>query len=334
MPKAQSTPDADREFDYRLPWAVVVWFGVFAVLMPPYALAFAFDIKPFSVSSVPTDRVALSCVFGLFGILSGLVAIRTAADLILHKGKGVLTKTSIDFAFRSRLWIQRSLSVPYAEITKVRYVAFGKYDRVAVFHAGGRFKIDPSMFRRKEDFAEFLDGLFRRLESSDVEVEVREYLSRRPQFSLRFTFVITTLVAAGLGLRMYVAPDFGLSDLIVIPGFAIVLLIYGWLIFFAGWTARIFALGFVLGGILEFYAVCLVTKGTMSQVPCSFNLICHLVPRVHTGSIEVYYTLCIFLGAMTTSGVLAGTASMLIWMLARRMIRAKRAPGRPNDPPR
>ena len=111
-------------------------------------------------------------------------------------------------------------------------------------------------------------------------------------------------------------PDFGLSDLIVVPGFAIVVLMYG-VFLLAGRTARIFAIGFVLGGLLEFYAWCMVVEGTTHQVPCSFNLICHLMPRVHTGPMEAYYSLWSFLGALTTSGVIVGTTAMLGWLVVR-----------------
>jgi len=103
------------------------------------------------------------------------------------------------------------------------------------------------MFTSREEFDAFQVALLQKLEAHGVPVTHREPWFSRPQFSLRFLLLVTTLVAAGLGSLAAFGVSFDL-EFFLLP----MLLI----IFFAGfvaakygpWWVRALVFGFA-GGI-------------------------------------------------------------------------------------
>ena len=234
------------------------------------------------------------------------------------------TDTALVLPSYPRLWSRRTISVPYSDMTKLRRTVFGQVKGISIVHAGGRLGIGPDMLRRKEDFDELFDELVRRLRSFDAEVETREYLWYRPRFSLRFMLVVTAVVAAVLGLRRWLDPEFHLSDLVVLGIMSLLLLIELWLIFLARWSARIFAIGFVLGMLLEIQLVCISWGGTIPQGPYSSTMICEQLSMTPGSSLQSYSYGWLVLAGMTISGIVGGAAFLLVWHAVKRVVRRRR----------
>ena len=336
MPKGPAMSNADREFELHTHyWFVVGYFALCSVGLCIWGIAAAFGVvAPGCRLSSTAAKIGAFCLFQVGTVFFAFAAIQWTTRYVGRRFRLVFTDTAILLTEGTPLWSRKLISILYADVRKARYTTIGHERRIKIVFAGGRFLVNSTILPRKEDFDELLSELTRRLEPFGMDVETNEFSLRRPQFSLRFMFVITTIVAVGLGIRMYLEPEFSPADLFLLSTVPAVALAYVWLIFFANWTARIFVVGFALGGLLEVCALCVRVTGNMPQVPCSFNLICHFVPRVDTGSIEAYYALWISLGAMTTSGIFAGTAAMLVWLVGRRIIRARRNADASGSPPR
>ena len=324
--------NADREFEYRHPW----WFVVLLCLFPGYmwlqAVRIACGVDDVFEFSAPATRAAYTCLYAVIGILVAVGAIRLVAELIQRWGKISCTDTALFLPSHPRGLSRKTMSVPYAGMTKLRRTVVGQMRHISVVHAGGRIGINAGMLPRKEDLDELFDELVRRLEPFDVEVETREYLWYRPQFSLRFMLVVTAVVAAVLGFMRWLDPEFHLSDLVLVLGCTLCVL-WGWLYSFASRSTRIFAIGFMLGVLLELQLVALSLGGTIPQGPYSSTMICQQIFAAPGDLFWHEHFHWLLLGGATISGILGGTALLLVWLAVRRVFRTRSNPDASDRPP-
>jgi len=85
-----------------------------------------------------------------------------------------------------------------------------------------------------------------------VPIEERVFSFSRPQFSLRFLFLVTTAAAVLLGLLTYIGAPLGIGGalfLLLSISFNILVLV---VFFFGRWWMRTLMVGFIAGFIWEF----------------------------------------------------------------------------------
>jgi len=325
MPKGPVTCNADREFALRYHGRFVVGvFATYSLGLCIWGMAVLFGAAPGYTFSSIAARVGYSCLFEVLAVLFGFMAIRFTPRGVQRRERLVFTDTDIVLSEGMSSGSKKTKSVRYADVKEARYTKFGNMRMITVSYAGERFCISPDSLPREEDLDDLLDELRSRLEPFDVEVETREYLWYRPQFSLRFMLVVTALVAAGLGLRRYMDPDFHLSDLVMVVGGALWILTSIWLIFFANSPARIFTVGFVLGMLLEPPLAILSLSGTNPLGPCSSTMICQQMFTTPGSPPEFDLFGWFLLGGVTISGTIVGTASLLAWQVVKLAMRGRR----------
>ena len=325
--------NADREFELRCSWWAIGFLAcLFSVAPCVFGIAAALGIRPeYRVLGVAA-RIGILCLCEAEAVLFGFMAIRLTTRRVGRRQRLVFTDTAIIITDGPHLWSRKPKSVPYADVRKARHTTIGQMRTIKIAFAGGPFRINPHLLPRKTDFDELLSELTRRLKQFGMEVETREYSLRRPQFSLRFMFVITAVVAAGLGLCRCLDPDFHLHDLVTVLCCTLWILLTS-LIVFGNWSARIFALGFALGMILELDLVFPAVGGTIPQGPYSSTMIFKqmlMIPGDLFWADSFYWLL---LGGITISGIVGGTVAMLAWLVGRRVIRAGSNPDVPGGSP-
>ena len=316
--------NAEREFELRCPWPAIGCLALYSLGLCIWGIAVAFEVAPAYTVSSAAGRVGYLCLFEALAVLSGFMAIRLTPRGVQRRERLVFTDTAIVLTDGMSLWSRKPKSVPYADVTELRRTVFGRLKYITVVHAGGRFGLGAGMLLREEEFGDLLNELARRLEPFDVEIETPEFLWYRPQFFWRFMLVVAAVEAAALGLLKWEDPEFHLSDLVIVVGYPLCVLIWIWLAFFANWSARIFAIGFMLGMWLELYLVFLAVFGTNLQGPYSSTMICHQI-FMTPGDLLLAESLgWLLLGGTTISGIVGGTALLLVWHAVKRVIRRRR----------
>ena len=334
MFKEPAMSNADREFEIRCPWLGIGVLAFFSVGSCFAGISVALELDPeFRVSSVAA-RIGLFCVAEAEAVLFGYPAICWAIQRVRRRQRLAFTDTTIIITDGPHFWSNNPKSAPYADLKRVRYTTIGDIRTIKIAFASGSFSINPHLLPRKTDFDELLSELTRRLKPLGMEVETREYLCRGPQFSLRFMLVATAVVAAGFGLWRWVDPEFHLTTFVFLAIAGLVMVIGSFISIFGNWSARIFALGFGLGMMLELQLVLHDLGGGIPMGPYSSTMVCHQMltspgdPPMKLGDLiwdESFRWL--FLGGTMISGIVGGTALLLAWLAVKRVIRRRRARG-------
>ena len=315
--------NADREFEIRFPWFAIGLFAYLSVGACFAGIVVAFGLDPDLRFSSVAARIGISCLAEAEAVLFGYPAIRWTIQRVQRRQRLVFTDTAIIITDGIRLWSRNPKSVPYADLKKARYTTIGQMRTIKIVFAGGSFHIGAPMLPQKTDFDELLSELTRRLEQSGMEVETREFLWYRPQFSLRFMLIVTAVVAVLLGLRRWMDPEFHLRDWALVL-FCIYWILLNWLILFGNWSARIFAIGFALGMGLEWHLVFLSLGGRIPQGPYSSTMICKQMLMIPGNLFQYDHFWWLFLGGMMISGIVVGAASLLAWRGVKLAMRGRR----------
>ena len=155
----------------------------------------------------------------------------------------------------SRLGPINETIVPLEHVTKMRYSRVSNAQSLYLWHAVRGTGISGEFLAGPEQFQALRAALTERLQARGAPIEEREFRFSRPQFSLRFLFLVTTAVALVFGLLAYGGAPLGLEgsvSLLLLISFEIAAMTA---LIFGRWWMRTLVVGFIAGFIWEFYAV-------------------------------------------------------------------------------
>jgi hypothetical protein len=219
--------------------------------------------------------------------------------------------------------------VPLDQVTKMRYWRIGNSESLRLWYAKKSTGIAGECLVGPEQFQALRAALTERLQARGVPIEEREFRFSRPQFSLRFLFLVTTAVALVFGLLAYGGAPLGLGrsvSLLLLISFeiaAITALIFG------RWWMRTLVVGFIAGFIWEFYAVYRVLDSGTNGValPGGGPLVYPITSLLWQDAIPPgdRFTFLALLAGPALSGLLFSLLTLGAVAVVRRQLRKRKA---------
>lgn len=217
------------------------------------------------------------------------------------------------------------LTVPLEQVAKMLDSKVGSAGSFTVWHAKTSTWITEAFFPGHEDYEALRATLTERLEARGVPIEQREFRFSRPQFSLKFLFLITTIVAALSGI---LAP-FGIEVILLlmlllsIQVGAVIALVFG------RWWMRAFIVGFLAGVLFEWCAMFnLIDAGSSGLAlpggPLVYPITSLLWQGVPPFHISKPWFLLAMMAGPALSGMLFGLLAIGVWGCARKQFRKHR----------
>ncbi len=218
--------------------------------------------------------------------------------------------------------------VPLDQVTKMRYWRIGNSESLRLWYAKKRTGIGGECLLGRGQFQALRLALTERLESRGVPIEQREFSFSRPQFSLRFLFLVTTAAAVLLGLLAYVGAPLGIEGSVFLLLLISFEFVAGGVLFFGRWWMRTLLVGSIAGFIWEFYAVCRVLNSGTDGValPGGGPLVYPITSLLWQDAIPKgsRFTFLAMLAGPALSGVLIGLLALGVVAVVRWQMRKRK----------
>lgn len=246
------------KFEYRIPRVLGYLLAGGSLLLASTAVGLAWS-NPFSLSRwgwVTQSVNVLICTPGAF-----LLARWSIRALLANTKEPTCVQLTADTLKVPRLSSFGPITetiVPLNQVTKMRYSRVGNAQSLYVWHAGRGTGISGEFLAGAEEFQALQAALTERLQTRDVPIEEREFRFSRPQFSLRFLLLATTLVSVGLGLIAWAGIPFQWSMLVAFGIWLVCQIGIVGLLFGNGWLRAFLAGAFA--GILGEVAAIILTS--------------------------------------------------------------------------
>lgn len=224
--------------------------------------------------------------------------------------------------------------VPLDRVTKMLCSRGRHAGRLTLWHAKTRTAIAQEFLRKQDEFDVLRISLTERLEGRGVPVKTQEFRLDWPQFSLRFLFLVTTIVAAVLGVMVYAGVSFTLNKFLIVMSVAAVYACAFTAFFFGRWWLKALVVGFVLGFLCEFFALSRFLESTSSgwALPGGGPLVYPITSLLwqdvlpyHMGQLGTRHMVLAIMAGPTLSGVLLALMTLAVGAGVRRFARRYRA---------
>lgn len=324
--------DARLKFEYRIPRALGYLLAGGSLYFTGLAIGLALS-EPYGFYR--WEWISQSLGVLLFGCASFWLARRSLYVLSANRREPRYVELADDTLKVPEVFILGRITeaiVPLDQVTKMRCWRIGDSESLRLWYAKKWTGIAGECLARPQEFQALRAALTERLQTRGVPIEEREFRFSRPQFSLRFLFLVTTAVALVFGLLAYLGSPLSIGRalclllLISVEIAAITVLIFG------RWWMRTLLVGFIAGFVCEFYAVCRVLDSGINGValPGGGPLVYPITsllwqasfpPPVHAGWL-IFLTM---ISGPLLSGVLVSFLALGVVAAVRRQLRQRKA---------
>jgi hypothetical protein len=328
---------AGHEYEYKISWLVIAacaYCAFFAIANAIRALGAVFHLFPMGIYG----PVGWS-LWALLWIPLGFTLARHTLRMVVNRlGRCRRIKlTETDIVVPICPWSLAATSVPYERITKISCMLWMDRKTINVRYARNCFSISEALLPTSRDADEIL-----RVLCEKTSLTFPPPIRWPRQFSLASMFLVMTVLAVLLGICMWIDPVCGWKLLCGIIGMYVAMAFVVWLFTSAPWWARVFAVGCLLGVILEQVATDYCYRHNLTQyaagtfAPMGWYPLHVPIERmliVQSGAIGHSWTMrwrWAWLIGSVASGILCGILALALWSLARYVTRQRRRGAKPQ----
>lgn len=244
--------DEPLRFEYRISQGASLFLAFHAAILAALAVWDLFDIGYASTAVFGTGSIVLAR-WSLRGFLTSR---RSPWYVQLEDDRIVIPSLFGILRVSAR-------TVRFEQLTSVLYWKCTDHFKITLRGKGVSVEVLTGMFIGRKEFDSFLAALTHRLEAHEVPIERREVRFSRPQFSLQHLLLVTTLVAAGLGLLAYLDMQEMLLPALAVIGFSVAMDVMA----YGPWWMRALQLGIVIGVVVEIAALLLMVDWIFLVAP-------------------------------------------------------------------
>ncbi|NLS95161.1 MAG: hypothetical protein GXX96_23645 [Planctomycetaceae bacterium] len=216
--------------------------------------------------------------------------------------------------------------VPLDQVTRMRCRRIGDSESLHLWYAKTSTGIAGECLARPQEFKTLRTALTERLQTRGVPIEEREFRFSRPQFSLRFLFLVTTAVALVFGLLAYAGAPLGFEGsvfLLLLISFEITVITA---LTSGRWWMKALAVGFIAGFILEVCVVYHVMDSATNgmALPGGGPLVYPITSLLWQDVLPDHGLLAMLAGP-ALSGLLFGLLTLGVVAVVKRQLRKRKA---------